>query len=48
MELSLFYLADEMILESGFGGGHFGVHVVVTFHVQAVHDVFPSLSTQEA
>jgi hypothetical protein len=40
MELNLCHLADDMILESGFGGGHFGVHVDVMFHVEARHDVF--------
>jgi hypothetical protein len=48
MELNFFRLADDMILESGFGGGHFCVHVDVMFHVEAVHDVFLCLSTQEA
>ena len=37
-----------MILESGFGGGHFGVHVDVMFRVEGVHYVFFCMSTQEA
>jgi hypothetical protein len=34
-------LLQGLILESGFGGGHFGVHVYVLLHVEAVRDVLP-------
>jgi hypothetical protein len=34
-------LLQGLILESGFGGGDFGVHVYVFLHVETLHVVLP-------